>query len=92
MEGLMLKNLGYYISEHYCHQRFRHIFPEPKHKYDPMVKEVPEDPVIQGTHKRRDALYLVLDMAGYFLIKGVEVSSIEYGPSERDILEPLENI
>ncbi|MED6168372.1 Extra-large guanine nucleotide-binding protein 2 [Stylosanthes scabra] len=62
------------------------IFPDIIQNYGPMVEELWSDPAIQATYNRRHELKLLPRNAAYFLDRAVEISKIDYEPSDMDIM------
>ncbi|XP_057748395.1 extra-large guanine nucleotide-binding protein 1-like [Arachis stenosperma] len=62
------------------------IFRDIIQNYGPMVEELWSDPAIQATYNRRHELKLLPRNATYFLDRAVEISKINYEPSDMDIM------
>ncbi|CAJ2674240.1 unnamed protein product [Trifolium pratense] len=62
------------------------IFPAAIREYGPMVEDLWRDEAIQATYNRRNELKMLPRSANYFLDRAIEISKVDYQPSDMDIL------
>ncbi|XP_058724102.1 extra-large guanine nucleotide-binding protein 1-like [Vicia villosa] len=62
------------------------IFPAAIREYGPMVEDLWRNEAIQATYNRRNELKTLPRSANYFLDRAIEISKIDYEPSDMDIL------
>ncbi|XP_008459239.2 extra-large guanine nucleotide-binding protein 1-like isoform X1 [Cucumis melo] len=84
--GPKLKGFADWLLQVVVSGNFETIFPAATRVYGQLVEELLKDEAFQATYSRRNELEMLPRVATYFLDRAIDISSIEYDPSDNDIL------
>ncbi|XP_004498181.1 extra-large guanine nucleotide-binding protein 1-like isoform X2 [Cicer arietinum] len=84
--GPRLKNFSDWLLKCMLSGNLDAIFPAAIREYGPMVEYLWRDEAIKATYNRRNELKMLPRSANYFLDRAIEISKVDYQPSDMDIL------
>ncbi|OIW08689.1 hypothetical protein TanjilG_03365 [Lupinus angustifolius] len=85
-ETLLENRKRQHVNESTSSGNLAAIFPAATREYVPLMEELWKDPAIKATYNRINELKVLPRSASYFLDQAVEISKIDYQPSDMDIL------
>ncbi|XP_022148621.1 extra-large guanine nucleotide-binding protein 1-like isoform X2 [Momordica charantia] len=84
--GVKLKGFADWLLQVVVSGNFETVFPAATRVYAQLVEELLKDDAFQAAYSRRNELEMLPRVATYFLDRAVDISSMDYDPSDNDIL------